>query len=301
MSIFRRILPFAFLALASAAWSQAQKPIEKPDEVEKGFSSLETFQGTFNTDSSLLKADTRVGYDFNQHFGLFVGVPIYFVNSNVVAPATPAATTTATNTGGMGNSYFGLVFRVPGKSINYTSTATFSAPTGNVNDGFSSGRGNADWDNYLDHSFNKFTPFLDAGLSNTVPDSSLFTRPFTSLGVVTHFEEGGEYELIDHFSAGASGYEVVPFGTQKLFSKVVGKGQNGKGSGNPNRTFDGAPETVGTDITRENGFNTWVAFQPSGLWRLEIGYSRSATFDLNSFGFNLGLNIGKMLKARRGM
>jgi hypothetical protein len=104
-------------------------------------------------------------------------------------------------------------------------------------------------------------------------------------------EEGGEFELVKHFSVGGSGYEIFPFGNQKIFSKIVGKGQSGKGKGK--NSFDLAAVTSGSGLTRENGFNSWVAFDPTPLWRVQVGFSRSATYDLNSFGFNLRMNLGK--------
>jgi hypothetical protein len=33
--------------------------------------------------------------------------------------------------------------------------------------------------------------------------------------------------------------------------------------------------------------------------RLELGYTRSMTFDLSSFAFNLRMNVGKMLRSKR--
>jgi len=32
---------------------------------------------------------------------------------------------------------------------------------------------------------------------------------------------------------------------------------------------------------------------------VELGFTRSATFDLNSFAFNLRFNVGKMLRSRK--
>jgi hypothetical protein len=115
--------------------------------------------------------------------------------------------------------------------------------------------------------------------------------------MLTHLEEGAEVELIKRFSVGGSGYEIVPFGNQKIFSKIVNKGKNGTGKGK--NTFDQSAEASGTGLTRENGFNTWVAFDPAPMWRLELGFSRSATFDLNSFAFNLRMNLGKLARSRR--
>src|SRR5262249_53708370 len=158
-----------------------------------------------------------------------------------------------------------------------------TAPTGSTSNGFSSGRAGIDWTNRFEHSFDQLTPFFEGGLANNVPDSAFFTRPFTSLGAISHLEEGASYDLIRHFSVGASAYQIVPFGNQKIFSKLVARGQSGRGSGSHGRTFETSATASGNDLTRENGFNTWVAFEPSQIWRLELGYTRSMTFALDSF------------------
>src|SRR5262249_16531828 len=175
--------------------------------------------------------------------------------------------------------------------LNYAGAVTASAPTGSTSKGFSSGRRSVNWTNHLSHSFARLTPFFEGGLANTVPDSTFFARPFTSLGAISHLEEGAEYQLVKHFYAGGSGYQIIPFGSQKVFSKLDGKG-SGK---NP---FDNTTESVGNDLTRENGFSTWVAIEPSSIVRLEVGFTRSMTFDLSSFAFNLRVNTGKLLRSR---
>jgi hypothetical protein len=269
-------------------------------EFQKGFTGFESFQGTVNAASKMFKLDSNVGYDFNKHLGIFVGMPIYFANTQTVTTQVNGNTTTTTQdvtNNGLGNAYFGLALRAPNQTLDYSSTLTFAAPTGSTSKGFSSGRANADWDNRFEHSFNRLTPFFDGGLANAVPDSGLFTRPFTSLGLLTHLEEGGELELVKHFSVGGSGYEIVPFGNQKIFSKIVSKGQSGSGKGK--NTFDQSAEASGVGLTRENGFNSWIAFDPAPMWRLELGFTRSATYDLNSFAFNLRMNLGKLARTRR--
>jgi hypothetical protein len=269
-------------------------------EPQKGFTGFEAFQGSVNSDSRMFKLDSNAGYDFNKHFGIFAGMPLYFANTQTVTTQVNGnATTTTQNVtnNGLGNAYFGFALRAPNKKLDYSSAFTFAAPTGSSSKGFSSGRANADWNNRFEHSFNRLTPFFEGGLSNAVPDSPLFTRPFTSLGMLTHLEEGGEFELVKHFSVGGSGYEIVPFGNQKIFSKIVNKGQGGTGKGK--NSFDQAAVSSGTGLTRENGFNSWIAFDPAPLWRLELGFTRSATFDLNSFAFNLRMNLGKLARSRR--
>ena len=266
-------------------------------EFQKGFTGYEEFQGSVNSDSRMFKLDSNAGYDFNRHFGVFAGMPLYFANTETMITQVNGNTTTTTTdvtNNGIGNAYFGLAMRAPNKTLDYSSTATFAAPTGSTSKGLSSGRANVDFTNRLEHAFDRLTPFVEAGVANAVPDSQLFTRPFTSLGLITHFEEGAELEVVKHFAVGGSGFEIVPFGNQKIFSKLVGKGQSGSGK----NSFDQTAEASGTGLTRENGFNTWIAFEPTPVWRVELGFSRSATFDLNSFAFNLKMNVGKLARMR---
>jgi len=251
----------------------------------------------------VLKIDSNVGWDFNKHFGMFVGVPVYF--SRLSSTTTTTGTTTTTTPGviheGIGNAYLGLALRAPNSTLDYASARTVGAPTGGTKKGLSTGRATFDWDNRFEHSFSRFTPFFDGGLSNTVPDSRLLIRSFTSLGLVTHLEEGGGLELTPHVSVNGSAFEIVPFGNQKVFSKLVAAGQAAKGSGKNGRVFETAAETSGSGLTRENGFLTSIALEPNAYWTLEAGYARSMTFALNSFAFDLRLNVGKMLHSRKGL
>src|SRR5215469_4611970 len=286
-----------FLLLAAAVITALPLTAQTPSDAsfDKGFTEIESIQGTLNSSDKVIKLDSTVGYDFNKHFGVYGGLPIYFASLSSTTTGTTGATTSGNSSAGLGNFYLGLAFRVPNPALNYGSTITLGAPTGSTKKGFSSGRGTLDWSNHFDRSFSRFTPFLDAGLGNTVPDSLRVTRPFTSLGAVGHFEEGAECELVHHFALGGSAYEITPFGNQKVFSKLVQPGQTRTTTGKSHGVFENSFESSGNGLTRENGVSTWVAFQPSQIWRAELGYTRSVTFALNSFTFNLGLNVGKML------
>lgn len=271
-----------------------------PDN-SKGFTEIESFQGEMSSQEKLVKLDSTVGYDFNKHFGVFTGLPIYFTSISSSTTTTGTTTSSSGSNAGLGNFYLGLAFRAPNPALNYGSTITAGAPTGKVSKGFSSGRGTFDWSNHFDRSFGRLTPYLDAGLANTVPDSVRVIRPFTSLGAVGHFEEGAEFELVHHFGVGGSGYEITPFGNQKVFSKLVSPGQTGTTTGKTHGVFQNTFSASGNGLTRENGVSTWVAFEPSPVVRAELGFTRSTTFDINSFTFNLGLNVGKMLRSRKSL
>ncbi|MGE5324727.1 MAG: hypothetical protein ACM3SW_17810 [Actinomycetota bacterium] len=287
-----KILGFvALLAACTTAFSQV--------DAQKGFTEYETFQGTVNSDNRVFKIDSTAGWDFNKHFGIYGGVPMYFVNvpSSATTAGTTTTTTASTSSHGLGDAYVGMAFRASNPSLDYAGVLNVSAPTGSKSKGLSTGRAGVDFTNRISHSFNRFTPFFTGGLSNTVPDSTLSTRPFTSLGAVTHLEEGADYRIIKYTYVGGSAYQIVPFGNQKIFSKLVDGG--GQGGGQGKNTFDNNAQASGTGITRENGFNAWVGFQPTPMWQAELGYSRSATFNFNSLAFNLRFNVGRMLRSKK--
>ena len=292
-----KLITLGVLAVGLSLPAQSQTPAAKqrqsPIDSEKGITGFESFQGTINSDNRVYKIDSNLGWDFNKHFGVFAGLPFYFANvpSSTITNGTTTTTTPSSTNSGIGNAYLGFVLRAQNTKTYFASAVTVAAPTGSASKGFSTGRAGVDWSNRLAHSFDRFIPFFEGGLSNTVPDSTFSTRAFTSLGGVSHLEEGAEYQLVKHFYLGGSGYQIVPFGSQKVFSKLSGKG-SGK---NP---FDNTTESVGNDLTRENGFNTWVAIEPSSIVRLEVGFTRSMTFDLSSFAFNLRMNTGKLLRSR---
>jgi hypothetical protein len=266
---------------------------EKVDS-EKGITWFETFQGTINSDSRIYKIDSNVGWDFNKRFGVFVGAPVYF--ANVPSRTTNNGTTTTTNASntnsGIGNAYLGFTLKAPSPKLYYATEVTAYAPTGSAAKGFGNRHVGVDWTNRFEHTFHRLTPFFEGGLSNTVPDSAFLARPFTSLGAISHLEEGAEYQLAKHFYAGGSGYQIVPLGSQKVFSRLRGEGEG-------ENSFDTSTVSTGNDLTRENGYSTWVGLEPSSIVRFEVGYTRSITFDLNSFAFNLRLNPGKLLRPKR--
>jgi len=299
---------------------------EAPPSPLQGFNAYENFRGMVNSSGALLKLDSTVGYDFNSHVGVFTGVPLYFAIDNSSTPGQ-----TDLHSFGAGDVYFGLEGYLPSQIVNLTSSITVSAPTGSVSKGFSPGQATWDWNNRFRRRFGRFAPFVAAGIGNTVPDSELVVRNFISIGDVAHFEEGADFDLTRHVYVGGSAYQVVPFGEQKVFNRFQavtprdgnGSGSGGSGNGGPgpgNGGPDdngnqgpgdrdggpapgapppgsaGQPSATGNDLTQEHGFDAWIGFEPTRVLRLEMGYTRSVTFNLNSFSFNLGFNLGRLFR-----
>jgi len=271
--------------LAASAFAQAKPPAQ-----DTGLTSYVEFGGTTNSAGQVYELDSNIGYKLTEHFAMDMGVPIYFVNAS-------SSTTGATSSSGLGNPSVNLRWKYLHPAVNFASVVTGSAPLADSKLGLSTGRATFDWTNRLDHSFSRVTPFLEAGFSNTTSDSRLFQRPYTTLGLNSHFRGGAEADVWKSISVGAAAYDIQPFGNQTVFSRVTGTpGGNGAGATH-GRNFQSSQQTTGTaDIARDNGFSTWVDASLTPYLDAEVGYTRSVHYDLNSVSFSLGLNVGHLLR-----
>jgi hypothetical protein len=260
-----------------------------------GWSLSGRLQGSSNSDGLVLKADPTLGYSFNHHFQTYFGVPFYFVNESSTVQTQTASTSGFMN--GLGNAYVGLRLGVDNDTVNYTSTLEATAPTGDKAKGFSTGRATVDWTNRFSHSFSSVTPFASAGLANTVSDTSFFVRPFTTLGIVSHFDGGAKFSLSQFVDVGASAYAVRAAGQQTIISKIfknTTQTPSGSTSGSgKNRPFETGHEVIGSaDLADDNGFSTWLAAHASSKVDFQVGYTRSAGYDLNTLFFGVGFRVG---------
>ena len=258
------------------------------------------FDGSANSQERVLDLDSSVGYNFDKHWGVDMGVPFSFVSSSS-STTTNTGTTAGKNTSSalnsLGNVHTDLNFKTNGDVANYDSTITAAAPTGSTKKGISTGRPNLGWNNHVEHAFDRLTPFVEAGFSNGLTDTRFYHRPYTTLGFISQFTGGSTIDLGGNFSVGASLYDVLPAGPQKMFSKLVGKNSTSvAGSGTHGRSYELAAETSGdASLTRDNGESVWAEFTP-GAFDFQIGYTHSVHFALNTVAFNVGLNLGKLVK-----
>ena len=266
---------------------------------ERGWGLSGSFNGSSNSDGTVMKVDPALGYRFNNHFQTYAGVPFYFVNVSSTTTSTTTATTTPTAGGfvnGIGNAFLGFRANVDSDSVNYSSTLELTAPTGDKSRGFSTGRATADWTNRFSHKIDSFTPFGSAGLANTVSDTKFFVRPFTSLGMVVHFEGGGTYDFSRYVYVSGSAYGVRGMGQQTIISRLLKRGTTG---GTPTGTrksqvFETQAQTVTTsDAANDHGMSGWFGVSPSPGVDLHIGYTRSIAYDFNTFFFGVGFRVGK--------
>jgi hypothetical protein len=289
------LVALVLLTAGTQAVAQApagSAPAEKSDQTA-GLTLNTSFNGSADSDSSVYDWTTTTGYIFNKHFSTDVGIPILFVHG------TTSTGTTASNSG-LGNIFGQLNFIDKNPTLNFGSVATVALPTGDTSKGFSTGRVTADWTSQVAKELGRFTPFLSAGLANSVFDSLYRRRPYTTLGDLAHFEGGTSFDLGHSLTFSASAYDIAPWGTQKLYSRIVGKGKGAGGTSKHGRVYENNALTIGnSSIDRDNGYNADLDFSPWKYVDLDFAYSHSVHFQLDTFSFSLGFNLSSLL--RRGI
>ncbi len=262
-------------ALGEAAPSAATKTASE----EKGFTLTETYEGSADTDGFISDINSTVGYIFNPHFSINMGVPYLFISPS-------SSKTGATSASGMGNPSLGFRYSRKGPLFDFSTGLNGAFPVASSATGLSTGRVTFDWDNHFAHGFDRLTPFLDVGVANSVPDTRFLHRPYTSLGTLAHFEGGSELDLSEKFSVSASGYYILPWGAQQIFVRGK-KSSSGSTKG-------------GASLTRDDGINLGLDYNLTRFVDLSAGYSYSAYSVLNTVSFGVDLNVGSWLRKRRG-
>lgn len=283
-----RLSALAIVLFAAVAGTAIAQSSPRPALQETGITSYVEFGGTSNAEGQVYEINSNVGYDFTQHFGLALGAPIYFVR--------PSSSTSGTSTSGLGNPYLALHLKYPAPVANFASVLTGAAPLGDSKKGLSTGRATFDWTNHVDRAFSDLTPFFELGFANTTMDSRLFLRPYTTLGFNTHFQGGASYDVWKFISLGGAGYDILPSGQQTVFSRVT-PAQAGGGAIRHGRVFEGNQQTTGSaSIAHDDGFSTWIDANPGKTVDMELAFTRSFVYDLNSVSFNIGINLGQLYR-----
>ena len=292
--LWQGFVVLTFLPLGNQAVAQAPAGSAPPAKSEQtaGITLNTSFNGSVDSGSRVFDWTTTTGYIFNKHFSADVGVPILFVHGTT-------STGTTTSNAGLGNIFGQLQFVNKNPTVNFGSVATVALPTGDTSKGFSTGRVTADWTSQVAKEFGRFTPFLSAGLANSIFDSRYWHRPYATLGDLAHFEGGTSFDLGHFLTLSASAYDVTPWGTQKVYSRIVGKGAGPGGPSNHGRVFQNSALTIGgSSIDSDNGYNADLDLSPWKYVDLDFGYSHSVHFQLDTFSFSFGFNLSPLL--RRG-
>lgn len=263
----------------------------------RGFTFYGRFDGTANTLGAFMRLDSTLGYHFNRVVSVEAGLPVYFVRPSETALAFPGAS----SANGIGNVHGALRLNFANPVVDYMPSLTVTAPTGDESKGLSTGHVTYDWNNHFHRLFGRFMPYADIGIGNSITDTPFFQRPYSSYGTVFHLEGGALLRVWQYATLGASAYTIEPSGEQTVISRLgpPEHAQPGENRGREKKTgvFEVRPVTVGpAEIARDRGASAWVMFHPSQTVDLYLGYSRSATYALDTAFFGIGFNIGSMIR-----
>ena len=272
------------------------------------------FEGSSSDDGRVFDLATGVGYNFSHRFGMGLGVPFYFVSTPTSISSQNPQAVSGVGIGDLGVDFKGFF---PGP-IKYSPTLHFGIPTGDKSKGFSTGHATWNMTNHFERGFGLFTPFIDAGVGNTILETWQFKRPYVVFGYNAQFEAGTQVD-VGPFSLSGSAYDVTPWGDQTVISRVFRckagtKCAPAAASPNPcppRTTCAPTPKSTNrngflqsnvlsgaADLARDNGFNASVEVKPRPYLDLEFDYSRSVPLHLDTFTFGIGVDVRALLRQR---
>lgn len=306
--MFTRSSVLALLILtvgASACFAQSNPTTPSLRIPDKGFSSYTNLSQGYDSSANWTSTiDSTVSYSFNKMFGISVGAPFYLAYNQPLFSSATTATTTQTSItqtapisgyNAMGDMRFGLRFATPTPVLKYVVTVTGTAPTGDTSLGLSTGRFTGDFNNHFEMDLGRVSPLLELGLANTSALLTAVKRPYTTLGMLSHYKAGLGIPLGKVLNFEIAGYENLPLGLQKLYSEFNrGPGSipstNGKGKSQP--IYEQAAAIIGNGFTEDNGFSTGLSADLGRRMDMGFTYDRSARQKLDSVEFSIGFRIG---------
>ena len=284
-----KCLHVAILILAGALTAAAQGSSVPTGRANNLLDWNESFEGSTGSSGQEMVLNSSATLHLGR-FSVGAGMPVYLNRS--ISPNQ------VTISHGIGDAFVKLGASWNGLLFNYNTVLTGAAPTGDPAKGFGTGHGTFDWNNRIDHDFVLLVPFVDAGVANSISDTEFFHRPFTSFGYLAHVEAGADVDLTHNFSLLVSGYDIAPWGTQRIYSRDVIAGATGTGGQN-GRVFEVNHLTTGpAPINHDDGFTLGLTFRPKPYLNLAAGYTRSISFAFNTFSWKIGVNMSSLISGK---
>lgn len=283
--IYRLLLVVIFV-LWIPIWSSAQDSSEQKPQAEAtanttGPTAFAQAVGMRSNLGTVYNEGIGVGYNITEHIGGDVGASLYTIQSpfSIVTNHDWRWTTL------VGDPFIDLRYTTKFHGLDATSVLTGTIPISSEDRVFGTGRFGGDWFNHVTTHFAGLTPFVNFGGANETMDRYIFPRPYNIarpyqvFGYNTNFEAGADFKVFKDYMVGASAYALVPFGKQKIFSRLVSPDSAIAGDANHNRYWNNAFETVGNaKIARDNGYSGWVEFTPIKNLKVQAGYTYSVHY-----------------------
>jgi len=320
----KRTYTFMLVALLFAPAARAQStPDQKApapaaaapaDDNSPGPTAFVQLAGSHFNMGTVATYDFNLGYRFNKHVSVDIGVPIFTTRT----PFSVVATADWRDTTVLGTPYLDIRYDTKRGPTNITSILTGAFGLNMVKT-YSDGRVTADWFNHFDRVYQilnfdaYFTPFLNLEAATGTIDRQVFARPFEiarpyeTLGQIGTGEVGGDFKLMKFYKLGGSAYGLAPVGPQKVYSRLVAPDSLLGGDGHHNRYWDEFFETGGelinvygagpSRIARDNGFAGWLEVTRFKSFTLDLAYTRSVHYDYGAAFIMLRYNFTHILRS----
>ena len=270
-----RVVLAAVFVLAAAEVANAQV---EPAYKVSGFTAYEEFRASEQNAGQFLIFDSSIGYDFNQHIGVDVGAPFYFVHDTM-----PGFSHQWNNN--VGDPYLDLRLGFTNHVLNYATVFTFTVPV-NETGAFSTGRVGLDWFNHLDHTFGGWiTPYANAGVANGILDTRFLSQPyrltdsFHTLGFIADTEGGMTFRIAGPLSVGGSYYAFLPEGDQKAYAGIS------------NFFLQPAPAETVSQITNDHGYTAYLRLTTKRNFFFEGAYVHSLELNTDAGTLTVGVDL----------
>lgn len=281
-----RAAAVAGICLALAVGLKAQAT---PAGEDHGFTFFEEFRGSTSNQGQFTILDTSVGYDFNRHIGIDLGVPYYFFRAtpNLV----PGEKHFWDNT--LGDPYADLRLTFENRVLNYATVMTVAVPVAETG-AFSTGRLGLNWFNHFDRPIGRLTPYVNVGISNGLLDTRLISQPFQvydsfrSLGFLAEGEGGMTLRVANRLMVGGSYYALQPSGNQKVFTA----------NGIQNFFLVSNGSGAAADLTHDRGYSAFLRFNPTRFMYIEPAYVHSLKFNQDAATVTIGFDLRALFSGK---
>lgn len=271
-------------ALAAGIRAQATPAAEN-----HGFTLFEEFRGSTSDQGQFTILDTSIGYDFNRHVGIDVGVPYYFFRAT--PHLVPGERHFWDNT--VGDPYADLRLTFENRVLNYATVITLAVPIAETG-AFSTGRLGVNWFNHFDRPIGRLTPYVNVGISNGLLDTRLVSQPFRifdsfrSLGFLADAEGGMTLRVANRLTVGGSYYTLQPSGSQKVFAA----------NGIQNFLLPNGTGSNVSDFTHDRGYSAFFRVNPTRFMYIEPAYVHSLKFNQDAATLTVGFDLRALFSGK---
>lgn len=210
--------------------------------------------GDHSSAGDLVTILPEVGVD-SKRYAVILGIPMY---------QTSTVSQTAT---GLGDVYLSSFLRRKLPNLDLGAALTVAAPTGDRTKGLGTGRVTIDATGTLSRRVEWAKLWASSGMSNGASANSGYARPYAIAGTSMHIAGGIDVTLARRCAAELSGFSLLPFGDQTVYSQSVTPPSSttmptGTGSGGmmPGGGMGGHGGSTGGSMTPPTGASSGMPF-----------------------------------------